>query len=368
MPDISIIIPTLNRAALLARTLTSIAREVDAASPVEVIVVDNGSTDTTEATVKTVRCDFPRHEWRYFYEPMPGCLSGRHRGAKEARGEILAYLDDDVVLSASWFDGLINAFSNPEVALVGGPSLPEYEMEPPEWLQSLWHYDADGRRTLFELSLIDSGPAVRPEDPLYVLGLNFSIRKAVFERCGGFHPDIVPKALQRYQGDGETGLTVEVKAAGFHALYNPQVAVQHVIPASRMTLESFERRSFFQGVCDSYTLVRREGAVYPYHRRSWKDVIRPLKRSLHREYLLRRSETRSIRKLMGWAHAAGFAFHQNEVRRDPNLLLWVTKPNYFDYDLPEGWRSYIISPNACPPSALVRQIGWVEEGRISGSS
>jgi hypothetical protein len=49
---------------------------------------------------------------------------------------------------------------------------------------------------------------------------------------------------------------------------------------------------------------------------------------------------------MGLAHAAGFAFHQSEVRQDPNLLHWVTKPNYLDYALPEGWQSYIASRNA----------------------
>jgi glucosyl-dolichyl phosphate glucuronosyltransferase len=344
MPDISIIIPTFNRAAQLARVLTSIAREVDGANPVEVIVVDNGSTDKTVATYKTVAGDFSKHNWRYVYEPMPGLLSGRHRGANEAQGEILAYLDDDVVLNGSWFDGLVDAFGNPEVGLVGGPSLPEYEVEPPRWLESLWHCDADGRRALFELSLIDSGPAVRPEDPLYVLGLNFSIRKAVFDCCGGFHPDCVPAALQRYQGDGETGLTLKVKSAGFRALYHPQVAVKHVIPASRMTLESFKQRGFYQGVCDSYTLVRRKGAADPRRRRSWIDIIRPLKRRLHREYLLRKGDSRTIRKLMWLAHAAGFAFHQNEVRHDPNLLQWVTQPNYFDYALPDGWQSYMTSP------------------------
>jgi glucosyl-dolichyl phosphate glucuronosyltransferase len=277
---------------------------------------------------------------------MPGLLSGRHCGAKEARGEILVFIDDDVVLSASWLDGVVHAFGNPDVALVGGPSLPEYEVDPPEWLESLWHYDADGRRTLLELSLIDSGPAVRPEDPFYVLGLNFSIRKAVFDCCSGFHPDCIPAPLQRYQGDGETGLTLKLKAAGFPALYHPQVAVKHVIPASRMTLESFKKRGFYQGVCDSYTLVRREGATDPHRRRSWKDIIRPLKRRIYREYPLGNGDSRAIRELMSRAHAAGFAFHQNEVRRDPNLLQWVAKPNYFDYALPEGWQSYITSRNA----------------------
>jgi hypothetical protein len=49
---------------------------------------------------------------------------------------------------------------------------------------------------------------------------------------------------------------------------------------------------------------------------------------------------------MWWAHAAGYAFHQIEVRRDPKLLQWVIKPNYFDYTLPEGWQDYVNLNNA----------------------
>jgi hypothetical protein len=219
--------------------------------------------------------------------------------------------------------------------------LPEYEVEPPEWLGCFWHHDADGRRTLFELSLIDCGPAVRPEDPLYVLGLNFSIRKAVFDCCGGFHPDSIPAALQRYQGDGETGLTLKVKAAGFRALYHPQVAVKHVIPGSRMTLESFKQRSFYQGVCDSYTFVRREGAADPRRRRSWKDLMRPAKWELERQLVRCGPTADGIRRLMARAHWAGVEFHQNEVRDDPRLLTWVVKQDYFEYELPDGWKQYL---------------------------
>jgi hypothetical protein len=152
-------------------------------------------------------------------------------------------------------------------------------------------------------------------------------------------------------------LTHKINQSELRALYNPQIGVKHVIPASRMTLESFKKRGFYQGVCDSYTLVRREGAAASIRPRSWKDVIRPLKRRLHRDYLLGKRDSRTIRKLMWLAHAAGFAFHQNEVRRDPNLLQWVTKPNYFDYALPDDWQSYITSPD---PKGQLR-------GRVRGS-
>jgi glycosyltransferase involved in cell wall biosynthesis len=340
MLPVSLIIPTLNRAAALMRMLRSTAAVVHPRDPVEIIVVDNGSTDRTPEAWSEIRAMFPQHEWRYFHEPMPGLLSGRHRGAKEARGEILSYLDDDVLLGPSWLEGVTEAFGSPEVALVGGPSVPEFQVNPPEWLDNFWD-EGNGRRTLFALSLIDSGTTVRREDPLYVLGLNFSIRKSVFDRCGGFHPDYIPGALQRYQGDGETGLTLKVKAAGFHALYHPQVAVKHIIPASRMTPESFERRGFYQGICDSYTQIRRDHGPALAPQRSWKDLLRPAKWKLERDLVLRRPTAEGVRRLMARSHFAGVQFHRNEVCNDPKLFDWVHRQNYFDYRLPDGWQQYL---------------------------
>src|SRR5205823_2016254 len=109
----------------------------------------------------------------------------------------------------------------------------------------------------------------------------------------------------RYQGDGETGLSLKVRAAGFRTLYHPHVAVKHVIPASRMTLESFERRGFFQGVCDSYTEIRRERRVPTPPRRSWRDLVRPAKRKVERELIVRRPSAEGVRRLMARSHFAG---------------------------------------------------------------
>src|SRR5262245_59390976 len=106
MMDISIIIPTLNRARSLSKTLESIAEVISSVDTIEVIIVDNGSTDQTAKASQAIKEKYSQYEWRYFYEPMPGLLSGRHRGAKEARGDIFAYLDDDVVLAPSWLDAL----------------------------------------------------------------------------------------------------------------------------------------------------------------------------------------------------------------------------------------------------------------------
>jgi hypothetical protein len=77
------------------------------------------------------------------------CLEGA------AHGNRICGLFD---LSPSWLEGLTEAFGDPDVALVGGPSLPEFQDKPPEWLDNLWDEDK-GRRMLVALSLIDSGPA-----------------------------------------------------------------------------------------------------------------------------------------------------------------------------------------------------------------
>src|SRR6266567_9011329 len=106
MNDISIIIPTCNRAGSLLQAMTSIATAVASKDPVEIIVVDNGSIDDTAGICREIKYRFPKHNWRYFYDQTPGLLSGRHLGAEQAQGDILAFLDDDVLLAPSWLEAL----------------------------------------------------------------------------------------------------------------------------------------------------------------------------------------------------------------------------------------------------------------------
>ena len=81
---ISVIVPTFNRAAFLERSLNSIAETLSGSRDVEVLIIDNGSTDGTASVCRNAKQNHPRIRWRYFRELMPGLLSGRHRGAKKA--------------------------------------------------------------------------------------------------------------------------------------------------------------------------------------------------------------------------------------------------------------------------------------------
>jgi glycosyltransferase involved in cell wall biosynthesis len=320
--------------------MTSIATVVTSRDPVEIIVVDNGSIDDTAGICREIKDRFPKHNWRYFYDETPGLLTGRHLGAREAQGDILAFLDDDVLVAPSWLEALDDAFGDPEVMLTGGPIWPHYEVEPPSWLAGMWIEFEEGVRVLGELSLVDLGPTRKQADPVYINGLNFCIRKAAFQACGGFHPCVLPKSLQRYQGDGETGLALKMRAGGLKALYHPGVAVKHVIPASRLTPEHFEQQGFSHGVWNSYANIRRKGFL-PARTKSWKDLVRPIKWKLERVQILRNPTARGVRFLVARASCAGQWFHEDEVRKDPKLLEWVLKSDYFDYSLPDGWKKYV---------------------------
>jgi glycosyltransferase involved in cell wall biosynthesis len=337
MNDISIIIPTYNRAGALLQAMTSIATVVTSRDPVEIIVVDNGSIDDTAGICREIKDRFPKHNWRYFYDETPGLLTGRHLGAREAQGDILAFLDDDVLVAPSWLEALDDAFGDPEVMLTGGPIWPHYEVEPPSWLAGMWIEFEEGPM-LGELGLVDLGPTTKEADPLCVGGLNLAIRKTAFQACGGSHPDYLPKPLQRYQGDG-----FKIQAQGLKALYHSGVWLKRVIPASRLTPEYFEQRGFFQGICSSFANIRRNGAL-PARTRSWKDLVRPIKWELERKSLLRNPTAKDVRFLVARARLAGQWFHEDEVRKDPKLLEWVLKPDYFDYRLPDGWEKYVSRP------------------------
>jgi glycosyltransferase involved in cell wall biosynthesis len=335
---ISAIVPTLNRSASLRRTLESLAAVAD--DELEIMVVDNGSTDATPAVFAEMQARHPGRSWRYLREPIPGLLSGRHRGAREAQGEICAFLDDDVSVSPGWLKSIREAFARPGVGLAGGPSTPHYETPPPDWLAGFWERDAQGEFCTW-LSLFAGGEHVKPIDPRYVWGLNFIIRRQTLLDLGGFHPDCLPKSLQRFQGDGETGLADKLQAAGIGTVYHPGIAVTHEIPAARLTARYFENRAFYQGVCDSYTRIRSHGIVAPA-RPSWRGVLRRFKQQVLGLGL--DPELRRVREATARAYRAGFAFHQGAVREDPALLAWVTRPDYLDYRLPDGWERFAATP------------------------
>ena len=90
---LSCCIPTFNRSRSLARAIRSLCSQTLEPSSCEILIVDNGSSDNTRGETEGIMREMPHHRIRYLFEPEPGLLSGRHRGALESNGEILVFLD-----------------------------------------------------------------------------------------------------------------------------------------------------------------------------------------------------------------------------------------------------------------------------------
>ncbi len=333
--QISVIIPTRNRASLLKDTLESMIVQTVNPEDFEILIIDNGSTDHTKHVVEEAINAYPCYQIRYIYEPEPGLLSGRHRGALEAKGEILTFIDDDIEADVNWLKAFQESFEDPSVQIIGGRNLPKYEVAPPAWLEWFWLEHPYGRYCP-DLSLLDFGDQIRKIDANYVWGLNFSIRKRALLDLGGFHPDCIPKHLQYFQGDGETGLTQKANQYGYTAIYHPKAIVFHRISKKRMTYHYFDQRYFYQGVCNSYSEIRRTHGILRDIRLTARitNVLRTCKRIMKR-LAKGRTEEELLKERFSRAYQRGYQFHQNAVRQNPKLLEWVLRKDYWDYILPD---------------------------------
>jgi len=325
----SIIIPTRNRAIPLASAIQTIILQDYPIPQFEIIIVDNGSTDHTKKNVETAILNNPTCNIKYVFEPEPGLLSGRHRGALEAKGDILIFVDDDIEPVKTWLTSIMETFEDEDIHLVGGPSFPKFEVEPPEWIYSFFQIYQD-QFICAPLSLSYRGDQKIIIDARFVWGLNYSIRKKTLFNLGGFHPDCIPKELQCFQGDGETGLCMKINDKSLKAIYSPKVAVYHNIPRKRLTVSYFKERFYYQGVCDSYTQIRQNKGLSSNTVPTISEVDHQKLSSMTTYDQYKQIIYQQIHK----AYVHGFIFHCEAVKKNNSLLKWILRENYFDYRLP----------------------------------
>ena len=342
----SIIIPTCNRANQLFRCMKSMVALDFITTEYEIIVVDNGSYDNTNEVVDSYIKEYPKHIIRYFYDDIPGLLTGRHRGTKEAKSEILVFVDDDIHADKDWLSAIVDTFNRfPDVHVVGGKCLPKYEKEPPGWIDYFWQSLPDIGKLLGELSLDDFGDKEKEISPLLIWGLNYSIRKKSLYELGGFNPDCISIQLQHFQGDGESGLSTKAIVKGFKAFYQPKALIYHEVPSERMTIGYFDKRYFYQGICNSYTEIRRTNEIKrpiltTNIKRTVKNILSPIFRMIFPKPIVSiQTETNFEKEMLQIRfrslERAGYNFHQEMARKNPVVMKWVLRKDYWNYSIPE---------------------------------
>ena len=187
--NITVILCTYNRCQSLAKALASAAAlRVPESVEWEVLVVDNNSRDQTCEVVREFGNRYPGR-FRYLFEPQPGKSYALNSGIREARGTVLAFMDDDVTVEPSWLANLTATLHSGEWAGAGGRVLPEKNFSPPRWLSLT---GPRGQVCLAPLALFDVGeqPGQLAEPPF---GTNMAFRKEMFEKHGGFRTDLGPR-------------------------------------------------------------------------------------------------------------------------------------------------------------------------------
>jgi len=324
---ISVIIPTRNRADLLAAALDSLTRQTLVTSEFEIWVIDNGSTDNTAQVIRQYQDRLSN--LNSIYAEEPGLHTGRHAGMKAARGELLVFADDDIEAFPTWLAAIKESFADANVAMVGGNNLPMFLEPPPAWLKNMWlRTDRRGNRMVTALSIIEFRQPIKQISPDLIWGCNFAIRKAVLLAAGGFHPDGMPKELIRFRGDGETHVSRYVLESGLKCVFNAGASVYHKVTPERMTFEYFRQRGFNQGVSDSYTALRNQDLSTVSAKRS------VLRRAAswglrNARALLRRPAERQALALMAIGHREGYDYHQAAYHGTPELRAWVHQLQYF---------------------------------------
>lgn len=314
---------------MLDDCLRSLAIQTLPADQFDVVVVDNGSRDGTRAVADAHGSSLQLH---YLFEPEPGLHVGRHAGMRAASSDLLVFCDDDIIAEPTWLASVVEAFANPSVVLVGGNNRPVFEQPPPDWLRAWWQRPNYRGRALWQLSVVDFGEGVFEIDPRYVWGCNFSIRRWALAAAGGFHPDGVPADRLRWRGDGESHVSAWVRRSGLRALFHSGASVGHRVPPERMSPEYFARRSFAQGVSDSFTNLRRRRALTLASGRLLQRGRGALGLAV--------SAAIGPRSLVGyrllevqWASQAaylkGYDYHQREAASDPALMAWVLRKDYY---------------------------------------
>jgi glycosyltransferase involved in cell wall biosynthesis len=245
---ITVAICTWNRAKLLDQTLRELANvRIPGGVDWEILVVNNNSTDNTEAVVAQHSRNLPI---RSLFEARQGHSHARNCAVNAARGDFLVWTDDDVLPAGDWLVEYVKAVEAfPDAGFFAGPVRPWYEKQPPKWIRR--HIE----RLAGPFPVADHGPEWRPlhaGEGFY--GANMAVRTTI-AREFMFNCNLGRVGDQLTGGD-DTDFARRLRDAGVGCQWIGTASVRHFVPADRLCV-GFVRR-WFEGA--GRTEVRQRGA------------------------------------------------------------------------------------------------------------
>ena len=245
----TVIIPayTLNRWDLLSKAVASV--EAQTRPPVELILCIDHNPELLDRCTeqwgnRVSPAGFPIHVVPNRFEQNEGDAEAhvkahgskrrfgagwaRNSGAEMARGDVLAFLDDDAAAEPDWLEYLLAPYEDPNTVAVGGAPLPSYETGRPNWFPANFDW-------VFGCAYEGMPKQLAPL--AHLIGANMSVRRDAFEKIGGFHSIDFD--------DLDLCMRIATQFPGQVVLFEPQAVVHHYVPAQRVAWSYFWRRCFF---------------------------------------------------------------------------------------------------------------------------
>jgi glycosyltransferase involved in cell wall biosynthesis len=244
---ISAVICTHRRYDCLRKAIESLVNQSFPKEFYEVIIVNNASS----SKIKELVDEFSHKiNVRYMYEPDLGLSQARNRGWKSAKGEYVAYLDDDAVAGKDWLNNIVEVFEKTRIKLgcVGGKIEPLWESPRPQWLH---------KKLEVFLTILDySGYPQILDDDKNLFGTNIAFPKNILEKLDGFNTTLGRKGKSLMSGE-EALLQERIRTLGYKVFYDPKIFVKHRIHKTRLNKNWFIKRMYYEGISNAVIEISR---------------------------------------------------------------------------------------------------------------
>ncbi len=247
-PRLTVVVCSYNGATDLERGLPVLLDQVADHPDVEVVVVDNSSTDRTPELLRLLAQQ--SRSLRCVSEPTLGLSVARNTGWQVARGDVVAYLDDDAVVRPGWVEAVLQAFDDELTAGMAGRIELRWPYSKPAWLPK------ELEALYAALDLGDDFHRLEPPEQPW--GANMAIRRADLEAVGGFRTDLGRKGTSLACNE-EMPTFQGLYARGRRIVYQPAAVVDHYVRANRVNPRWLLRRSWAQGISDAVVSSEQPG-------------------------------------------------------------------------------------------------------------
>ena len=221
---------TWNRAKFLDISLDAF-RKVHLPSAIdwEILVVNNNSTDETDDIIEKHARNLPI---RRLFEPHAGKSFALNHVIREARGDYILWTDDDAIVDRNWVKAYVEAFRKwPDAVFFGGPILPWFEQEPPEWLTE---ETIPIVASAFAILDFEEGFSELEYEKL-PYGVNMAVRCKEQKRYL-YNTSYGPRPNSEVRGE-ETVLMHKLLKDSHEGRWVPKAKVSHYVPKKRMSIK-----------------------------------------------------------------------------------------------------------------------------------